>query len=98
LTTTNYFTNSHEEITLKEDNTEQLIFFFQENVLSRFGVPKKLITHNGSMFISSMFTNFCGNFGIIMGQSSNYYPQGNGLNESTNKSLIQIIKKTIAAN
>jgi hypothetical protein len=33
-----------------------------------------------------------------MGQSSNYYPQGNGLAESTNKTLIQIIKKTIEAN
>jgi hypothetical protein len=30
-----------------------------------------------------------------MGESSNYYPQGNGLVESTNKTLIQILKKTI---
>jgi hypothetical protein len=41
---------------------------------------------------------FCGEYGIIMGKSSNYYPQGNGLAESTNKTLIQIIKKTIEAN
>ena len=33
-----------------------------------------------------------------MGQSSKYYLQGNGLAESTNKTLIQIIKKTIEAN
>jgi hypothetical protein len=33
-----------------------------------------------------------------MGQSSNYYPQGNGLVESTNKTLIQILKKTIDLN
>jgi hypothetical protein len=33
-----------------------------------------------------------------MGQSSNYYPQGNDLAKSTNKKLIQIIKKTIEAN
>jgi hypothetical protein len=33
-----------------------------------------------------------------MGQSSNYYPQGNIMSESTNKKLIQIIKKTIEAN
>jgi hypothetical protein len=33
-----------------------------------------------------------------MGQSSNYYPQGNGLVESTNKSLIQILKKIVVAN
>jgi hypothetical protein len=33
-----------------------------------------------------------------MGQYSNYYPQGNGLVESTNKTLIQILKKTIDQN
>jgi hypothetical protein len=32
------------------------------------------------------------------GESSNYYPQGNGLVESTNKTLIQILKKTIVVN
>jgi hypothetical protein len=33
-----------------------------------------------------------------MGQLSNYYPQGNGLDESTNKTLIQILKKMIDIN
>jgi len=33
-----------------------------------------------------------------MGQSSNYYHQGNGFPESTNKTLIQILKKTIIEN
>jgi hypothetical protein len=33
-----------------------------------------------------------------MGQSSNYYPQGNGLVESTNKTLVQILKNTIDQN
>jgi hypothetical protein len=61
--------------------------------LSRFGVPEKFITDNGSIFMRSKFTNFCGEYGIIMGKSSNYYPQGNGLEDSTNKTLIQIIKK-----
>jgi hypothetical protein len=33
-----------------------------------------------------------------MGKSSNYCPQGNGLAEFTNKTLIQILKKTIDKN
>ena len=59
---------------------------------------RKCIIDNGSIFIESKFTKFCGEFCIIMGQSSNYYPQGNGLAESTNKTLIQILKKTIDIN
>jgi hypothetical protein len=30
--------------------------------------------------------------------SANYYPQGNGLAESTNKNLIKIIKRTVVEN
>jgi transposase InsO family protein len=66
--------------------------------LSRFGVPDKFITENGSIFIWSKFTELCRQYRIIMGQSLNYYPQGNGLVESTNKTLLQILKKTIDSN
>jgi hypothetical protein len=98
LTATDYFTKWKEAVALKKVDSEELITFLKDNILSRFGVPEKLITDNGSIFIGSKFTKFCGEYGIIMGQSSNYYPQGNGLVESTNKTLIQILKKTITVN
>jgi transposase InsO family protein len=75
-----------------------LIKFLKDNILSRFNVPDKFIIDYGSIFIGSKFTKLCGEYGIVMGQSSNYYPQGNGLAESTNKTLIQILKKTIEKN
>jgi hypothetical protein len=98
LTATDYFTKWQEEVALKRDDSEELIKFLKDNILSRFGVPKKFITDNGSIFIGSKFTEFCGEYGIVMGKSSNYYPQGNGLAESTNKTLIHILKKTIDQN
>jgi hypothetical protein len=36
--------------------------------------------------------------GIKLKYSASYYPQGNGLAESTNKNLIKIIKRTVAEN
>jgi hypothetical protein len=36
--------------------------------------------------------------GIKIKHSANYYPQGNGLAESTNKNILKIIKKTISDN
>ena len=36
--------------------------------------------------------------GFKLKYSANYYPQGNGLAESTNKNLIKIIKRTIEHN
>ena len=87
-----------EAVALKKADAEELIKFLKDNILSRFGVQDKFITYNGLFFIRSKFTEFCGECGIIMGQSSNYYPQGNVLDESTNKTPIHILKKTIDKN
>ena len=42
--------------------------------------------------------NFCHKFHITLGHSTAYCPQGNGLAESSNKSLINIIKKVLEEN
>jgi len=98
LTATYYFTKWLEAMELKKVDSKELIKFLKDNILSRFSVPDKFITDNGLIFIGSKFTEFCGKYGILMGQSSNYYPQGNGLVESTNNTHIQILKKTIDKN
>jgi hypothetical protein len=41
---------------------------------------------------------FCEQFGIKLIHSTPYYPQGNGLAESSNKSLIRIIKRLLEDN
>jgi hypothetical protein len=72
--------------------------FLKENIIARFGVLEKFIMDNGSIFIGSKFIEFCGENGIIKGLSSNYYPQGNVMVASTNKNLIQVLKKIIFVN
>jgi hypothetical protein len=52
---------------------EELIKFLKDNILSRFGIPDKFVTDNGSIFIGSKFIELCGDYGIIMGKSSSYY-------------------------
>jgi hypothetical protein len=42
--------------------------------------------------------NFCQKYNIILGHSTAYYPQGNGLVESSNKILMIIIKKFLTKN
>lgn len=41
---------------------------------------------------------FCHKYHIILGHSTTYHPQGNGLAESLNKSLVSIIKKLLEIN
>jgi len=42
--------------------------------------------------------NLCQKYHINLGHSTTYYPQGNGLAESSNKSLVKIIKRLLAEN
>ena len=63
--------------------------------MSRFGCPRKIVTDNAKAFTSSKMVKFYIDYNIILSHSTAYYPQGNGLAESSNKSLIMIIKKLL---
>eukprot|EP00253_Pinus_taeda_P022815 PITA_22815 len=98
LTATDYFTKWVEAIPAK-NATENVIMDFIENIIiTRFGVPAKITIDNAKDFSSSEFSFFCFKYGIVLSHSSNYYPQGNGLAESSNKNLITIIKKIVGDN
>eukprot|EP00253_Pinus_taeda_P018290 PITA_18290 len=87
-----------EAIPCRQANDSTIIQFLEGNILSRFGCPKKIITDNAAAFKSRKMINFCHKFHITLGHSTPYYPQGNGLAESSNKILINIIKKVLEEN
>ena len=63
-----------------------------------FGYPRKIITDNAAAFGSKKMVHFCHRYQIALGHSTTYYPQGNGLAKSSNKSLVAIIKKLLEEN
>jgi len=75
-----------------------IIQFLENNILSRFGCPNKLITYNVAAFESKKMIDFCNKYQITLGHSNAYYQQGNGLAESSSKSLVNIIKKLLETN
>ena len=95
LTVTYFFTKWVEAIPTRNATNKVIIYFIQENILSRFGCLKKLLTDNAQAFKSKAMVAFYEKNGIILKHSTPYYPQGNGLAESTNKSIIQSIKKLL---
>jgi hypothetical protein len=58
ITATDYFTKWQEVVSLRNVDSEQLILFLKENILSRFGVLEKFITDNGSIFHWVQVYNF----------------------------------------
>ena len=95
---TDYFTRWVEAIPLHKVNEDVFIDFLQENIMIRFGVPISLVFDNASYLSYVKITEFAYEKGIKLHYSANYYHQGNGLVESKNKNLIQILKKSIIEN
>jgi transposase InsO family protein len=74
-----------EAIPTKKATEEVVMKFLEEKIITRFGVPAKINTDNAKDFSSVVLNEFCFKYGIVLSHSSNYYPQGNGLEESNNK-------------
>ncbi|XP_075659012.1 uncharacterized protein LOC142628861 [Castanea sativa] len=67
--------------------------FIKENIIVRFGVPNRIISDNGTLFVNNEVRKMLEFYQVKHHRSSPYYPQGNGQAEATNKTLIKIISK-----
>ena len=76
----------------------EVILFLEHYIVNKFGVPNSLVLDNASYFSLMKLTEFALEKGIKIKYSSKYYPQGNGVEESSNKNLIIILKKIILKN
>jgi hypothetical protein len=66
--------------------------------MARFGCLNRIITDNASSFKAEPLIQFCEKFIIALIHSTPYYPERNGMAESSNKSLIKIIKRLLEDN
>ena len=98
LTATDCFTRWVEAIPLHKVNEDAVMDFLQNHIMTRFGVPISLVFYNATYFSSIRLTAFLNERGIKLHYYANYYPQGNGLAQTTNKNLIRILKNTVIEN
>jgi hypothetical protein len=95
---TDYFTKWIEAVPTRNVTHQVIMKFLYENILSRFDCPKRLVIDNATAFKSDALVDMCKSMGIQLVHSTPYYPQGNGLDESSNKSLIRIIRNLLEEN
>jgi transposase InsO family protein len=95
LTTTDYFTKWVESIPTKWATDKVVMDFLEDRIITRISVPTKITTDNVKAFTSAKLSSLCFKYGIVLSHSSNYYPQGNGQAEPSNKNLMTITKKTV---
>jgi hypothetical protein len=84
-----------EVLPMTKVNKEIVINFLEKHIFTRFDVPTTLVFDNATYFSSLKLIEFSLDRGIILQCVANYYPEGNGVAESTNKNLISILKQIV---
>ena len=87
-----YFTKWAEVEPLATITEKKMENFVERNILSRFGIPRILISDNGRQFDTPVFKQFCSGYGISNHYSSPEHPQANGQAEVTNRTILRSIK------
>ena len=75
--------------TITEKNIRSFVW---RNIISRYEIPRVLVSNNGKQFDNSAFRDFCSELGIKNHYLSPTHPQANGQVEVMNQSLLKIIK------
>ena len=69
--------------------------FVWKIIVTRFGVPRTLISDNGLQFDSKSFKRYCCDLRITNRYSTPTYPQGNGQAKAVNKVMVNELKKRL---
>ncbi|XP_017256033.2 uncharacterized protein LOC135147082 [Daucus carota subsp. sativus] len=97
LAMTDYFSKWIEAEAFKQVTSKEVIGFIKKNILCRFGIPSEIVCDNGSQFISEKTESFCKKYNINLIKSTPRYPQANGQAESSNKIIINNLKKRLTS-
>ncbi|KAI5327194.1 hypothetical protein L3X38_026590 [Prunus dulcis] len=98
IVATDYFTKWVEAKPIKTTTSQEIITFIEQQIIQRFGIPESITTDRGSSFISRDMLNMAEAFKFKLLQSTPYYAQANGQAESSNKVIINIIRKMLEKN
>ncbi|KAH9103881.1 hypothetical protein AeMF1_019899, partial [Aphanomyces euteiches] len=87
-----YFTRWVEAFPVADLKTSTFSRVLIDEVLCRFGIPDKLLSDRGSNFVSELATTMYTTLGIHKLASAPYHPQGQGLVERFNHTIVQMMK------
>jgi transposase InsO family protein len=98
ITAKEYLTRSAEASLVKDCITETTTHFPFEQVISRFGCPRILMSYQGTHFINSTIKAMTEEFELNHQKSTPYHPQDNGTMEAFNKILENALMKICNVN
>eukprot|EP00253_Pinus_taeda_P022667 PITA_22667 len=93
-----YFTKWAEAMPTYKNDSETAALFLFNQIISRFGIPREIVTDHGSHFQNQLMSKLALKLGFRQELSSTYYPQANGQVEAIKKTLKMILQRTIDKN
>lgn len=95
LVCTDYLTKWIEVRAMKHARDHKVVEFLYEEIFTKYGVPKELVTDQGTQFTSNLITKLIQEYNIRHWKSSPYYPQANGQEEVIDGEIEAILTKTV---
>lgn len=87
LVVVDYFTRWTEAYPIPDQKALTVADKFVSEFITRFGVPERLISDQGTDFMSELFRNMCQLMEIEQARCSPYHPATNGLTERMNATI-----------
>ena len=98
LVAVDYVSKWVEAIPTRTNDAKVVMKFLRENIFSRFGTPRAIISDNGTHFCNRSFEAVMRKYNITHRLSTPYHPQTSGQVEVSNRQIKFILEKTVSSN
>lgn len=92
------FSKWTEAFPVRSESAEQIANILHNEIFSRYGAPKSLISDRGQGFMSKLVAAINQIYEVKHHFTSSYHPQTNSVAERTNKTIIQCLRTVIDKN
>jgi len=95
LLAVDYLSRWVEAIPTRKDDGPTVIKFLRSNIFCRFGVPRAIVSDQGSHFCNKLMDKLLSKYGVLHKVSSSYHPQTNGQAEVSNREIKYVLERIV---
>jgi hypothetical protein len=97
LVAVDYVSKWVEAVALPTNDSKVVVTFLKNNIFSRFGMPRALISDEGTHFLNKLMENLLKKYNVKHKIVTLYHPQTSGQVEVSNMQIKKILEKTVCA-
>ena len=79
----------------KANDSRVVMSFVRSNIFCRFGIPRAIISDQGTHFCNKLLENMLKKYGVTHPIATPYHPQTNEQAEISNREIKRILEKVV---